>query len=209
MQHFALIWDQLDETQKQIYLKNADKKAKKLLQKQKRYTGVAILGNPFECLKSDPKIQGELLKQFILNGEALARAALAAEFTVLIVCQVPCKQQHEYTGRSQYPKFKRKTQQLMTKGNDDQSDLLVDWSELKNVMLVLRECFINGSMEGMWGFLDPLKAMVSYAYLHLGQLSDELRCEALALCKLMEHVDFNIVSVSGMTETVKKYIKQL
>jgi len=80
-----------------------------MLQKQKLKTGTAILGSPLSALNQDPKYQGHVLTCSLLQGEALAQIALAAEILTLTIAQVPQKDWYRYIGRSQYPKFQIKT----------------------------------------------------------------------------------------------------
>ena len=86
----------------------------------------------------------------------------------------------------------------------EQSDPVEYWSELNCVLMVLKQCFDGRTMEGLWQVFDPLEDMVSFMFLHLGQLPDDLRFEALALGKLMETVSSNSISVAGMLDTAKK-----
>ena len=99
----------MDNVTRSAYWKNANKKAYKLLNKQRAKTGVAILGSPSQSLSSDPKFQGNLANQMILSGEKLAQASLASEFLVLKVANVPSQDHPKYTGRGQYPKFQHKS----------------------------------------------------------------------------------------------------
>ncbi len=79
--------------------------AKRKLNKAKRRTGIAILGRPSEALLSDPKFSGEYKAESIRVGEGLAEATLSSELFVLSLAGVPDKEQHMFTGRSQYLKI--------------------------------------------------------------------------------------------------------
>ena len=78
------------------------------MNKQKRKTGVAILGVPLDELNSDPKFQGPVLENCVIQGEIQACAALTIELAILDVAGINRKDQKSYTGRSQYPRFKNK-----------------------------------------------------------------------------------------------------
>ena len=106
--HFSKIWKTLSEDAKGSYAKNSENRAKNVLQKQKRHTGVAILGRPDYSLDTDIKFQGDLKIQCIRVGEQLAFASLSSEFLVLDVVGVARDQQSRYTGRSQYAKIKER-----------------------------------------------------------------------------------------------------
>ena len=82
----------------------AQAQAQDILAKQKRKTGVAMLGKPIEELRADPKHSGNVLKFEILAGEALAFAALTSELMTLNLADV-IEKMHQYIGRSQYLRF--------------------------------------------------------------------------------------------------------
>ena len=67
----------------------ASNRAKKILQKQYKKTGVAILGCPLECLSVDLKFQGCVEAECIKSGEKLALQSSSAELLVLDTCLVP------------------------------------------------------------------------------------------------------------------------
>ena len=98
MGQFGMIWGTISQEYKDMLNKTAHNRAKKILQKQKRKTGVAILGKPNDALKQDPKFQGSLGKKCIQTGEQLALASLSAELLVLDTCQFPKNKQSQYTG---------------------------------------------------------------------------------------------------------------
>mgnify|MGYP002808115592 CR=1 FL=1 len=57
-------------------------------------------------------------------------------------------------------------------------------------------------MHDQWHLIEPLKEMVTYANVHVEELSEELQIEAL----MLEHLfnDLNIASVTKLLSTVKK-----
>jgi len=63
-------------TKKHKLRKNADNRARTVLQKQKKRTGVAILGKHDDSLSEDIKCQGEVKGECIRIGEKLASACL-------------------------------------------------------------------------------------------------------------------------------------
>ena len=146
MDKFNEIWGYFNEDEQNRLMKMAQKRASKLLIKQHKKTGIAILGKPVSALKHDPKFQNELLAQSIKNGETLAKAALTAELVVLDVCRIPRKEQHEYVGRSQYPKFKNKKMKFYKVKQNDKCEHLVYWSELRGILTSLKISFANKQM---------------------------------------------------------------
>ena len=76
-----------------------------------------------------------MTEEQIKQGEQLALAALTSELLVLDVSQIQRNQQKEYTGRSQYPKFKHKP---IVKNNNvpQNNDILQDmnfWGSVKQI----------------------------------------------------------------------------
>ncbi len=100
LDEFEQFWTQLDSDSRDRIIKRATNKAKRMLRKIKKRTGVAILGHPSTTLDQDPKVQGDFKRQAILNGELLALHSLVAEFTVLLALNVPSQSQHAYVGRA-------------------------------------------------------------------------------------------------------------
>jgi hypothetical protein len=142
--HFNEIWQYFDENTQQLYVKNASNRAKKMLQKHKKRTGVAILGQPTQSLATDIKFQSDLKVQSIINGELLAQAALETELLVLEVCLVPRKLQPKYTGRSQYPKFKDKHLTSIDKQDAYHCEHLLYWGEVKGIFTILLQASEGG-----------------------------------------------------------------
>ena len=106
---FRGIWDTFDEQQQTVRIKTAKKRASKILHKQFKTSGVAILGKPTQTLHTNPIFQDSLKNDNVKVGEQLAHTALTSELLILDVVQIPRNQQKLYTGRSQYPKIKEKT----------------------------------------------------------------------------------------------------
>jgi len=76
--------------------------------RRKSITGISILGNPVECLLKDPKYQA-MQKDSISMGESLAFSAFTAEYLFLYVAEIEQKAWRRYVGRSQFPRFLRKS----------------------------------------------------------------------------------------------------
>ena len=98
----------LDSSDLSRVYRNASKKARKKLQRQKSWTGVAILGSPCEALRNDPKFQGDFLEKSVAAGEELAQASLSAEYFILNLAGIPPGEMYRYIGRGQYPSFRYK-----------------------------------------------------------------------------------------------------
>ena len=102
------------------------------LQKQKKRTGIAILGKPSKQLIEDPKYQGDFLAASTRVGEQLALSALSSELLILLTLSIPRKQWHKYIGRSQYPKFKEQSIASNNKPIYTDEDVLY-WGSVKNL----------------------------------------------------------------------------
>lgn len=106
MKEFQPEYKKLTPEEATLIWSKCHKRSRDVLIKQKKKTGVGILGKPLKVLANDVTFQGELKQQQIFHGEKLALASLATEFFVLDVAKVPRKDQHKYTGRGQYPQIK-------------------------------------------------------------------------------------------------------
>ena len=108
MEPFNSKWADLDSVQQDRVHRGANIMIYNRLQYPKFKTGIAILGSPMTVLDKDPKYQGIVCSSAIVQGEALAHIALAAELLVLSIDGIPEKDWHKYIGRSQHPKFQSK-----------------------------------------------------------------------------------------------------
>ena len=138
LEQFGLGWKIMDEPSREAALRNASCKAKQILSKQKRKTGVAILGTPIDTLKHDKKFQGCTLKDAIASGEEVALASLTSEILVCDVAGVPSKEHKLYTGRAQYPIFKVKPLiRANCADNKYACPHMFFWGHIKSILAVL------------------------------------------------------------------------
>ena len=79
---FNKIWTNLNQYQQYEKYTAANKFAFIKLAKQKRKTGIAILGKPDESLLHDDKFGGNFMLGSVAVGEGLALVALSAEILV-------------------------------------------------------------------------------------------------------------------------------
>ena len=201
-----MIWKTLTKNEQEAAHKTANNRAKKLLQKHKTRTGVAILGRPGKCLEDDIKFQGDLKEQSILCGEKLALASLTAENVILDVCQVPRKLHPKYTGRSQYPNIKKR-KLVCNKMKVYHCEHLLYWGEVKGVLTILKQVFDGGMMQQYWKVLSPLSAFLECASHHIDDLSDDVKATALSLVQQLRSAD--AFTIAMMLEDVKKIHDQL
>ncbi len=85
------MWSKLNKYQQYEFCKKASNLAKSRLSQVKKRTGVGILGTASDQVRSDPKIQGDFLKDSIVVGECYALQSLTAEYLVLLLCESPKK----------------------------------------------------------------------------------------------------------------------
>ena len=103
MDEFNLIWEVTPQTDKDRLWMSSYIKASRVLNKQKKHTGIAIRGSPPKQLTNDIKFQGDLNRESIANGEQLAQSMLASDFFVLNTLGYIQSSHHKYTGRAQFP----------------------------------------------------------------------------------------------------------
>ena len=129
---FKIEWNTLSDFTKLGFWRKAQSTANFKLQKQKKRTGIAILGRPSTELAKDPKYQGDFLLDSIKVGEQLALSALSSEMLILLTLSIPRKQWHKYIGRSQYPKFREQSIASNNKPIYTDEDVLY-WGSVKNL----------------------------------------------------------------------------
>ena len=108
MEAFQTNWDWYNDFEKLEAFRYVQNIALHVLTKRKHITGIGILRNPIDSLMQDPKFQA-MQKDSISMGESLAFSALTAEYLVLYVAEIDRKEWRRYVGRSQFPRFLRKS----------------------------------------------------------------------------------------------------
>ena len=200
--NFESIWKNTNEEQRIQLYKTAKNRAKHKLQKQKKKTGVAILGKPVPCLENDPKFQGKMLQQSIKNGEDLALASLTAEFLLLDTCKVPLNLQYQYTGRAQYPKIKSKPMADLKSNNKYQCAHLLYWGEVRGILTGIIKMPLLEWHSVFSKVQTPLISLLGFAKFHVQGLSDTLKADGIAL---ENHVTFaSLFTLQCMLVTAKK-----
>ena len=145
---FLKIWKHTPTNEQDKLVKKSKKRAKHILRKQYKRTGIAILGKPTHALLNDIKYQGSQKLDAIKAGEKLAQTSLAAELLVLDTCQIPRSQQNLYTGRSQFPKFKTRTLINSQPDNKFSCGHLTFWGDIKGRLTKVHQESCSGSSSG-------------------------------------------------------------
>ena len=143
---------------------NARKRAKQILRKQYKKTGIAILGKPSQTLNHDPIFQGDLKQANVKVGEDLALALLTSELLTLDTVQVPRSQQKLYTGRSQHPKLKIQT--LINETTQDHCfccEHLAYWGDLKGTLSILVQHATAGNLQYYRVVVQALQSQLVFA----------------------------------------------
>ena len=94
-------WNSLNDYERLEQYNDAKVQATKVLSRQRKRTGVAILGRPIPALSQSLELSGEARSVSLRAGEHFSLASLTGE--ILVLALAGCSYDTKYLGRGQYP----------------------------------------------------------------------------------------------------------